>query len=274
MGDLMLMRVTPTQVLRDWLLKNTDSLRLQPERDIILGARLELGTQIAGMDNGDIAWEIHEWAKTHSFLPTARDGVPSFVVPSSDGATPMRAGDSEALDKLKSLLKTLGAVPTELKWEGDGTSAAISASGLTAAFNQGKTEVGVGWDRTVEFKTDASGMTFSAQIDPQNKNWSMSLMIGRQAPNLADVANVFKQGEGAVRGVLSNMDKIDLRDPGKTKSQFTPYLNPIKDAVDAAGKIAAQRPGDISFGVSLKGGLPGAQGGGGVTATALFTVVF
>lgn len=48
MGDnLMLMRVTPTQVLRDWLLNNTDTLRMSPERDIILMARVELGSQIS-----------------------------------------------------------------------------------------------------------------------------------------------------------------------------------------------------------------------------------
>jgi hypothetical protein len=275
--DLLLMRVTPTQVLRDWLLKNTDSLRLRPERDIILMARLELASQISEMDNGDIAWEIHKWAETHSLLPVNWQGTPGFLVPGNPGAAPVRAGDPEILDRLKALLKTLGSIPTELKWVGDGASAGISFSGLTVTSGKGnaKAQLTAGWDRTLELKTDVSGMTFSAKIDPVNQNWNMTFTIGRQAPNLSNVADVFQQGESAIRGVLSNANKVDFSNPGKTAQLFTPYVTPIKAAIDAAGKIAAQRPGDISFGVSLKGGLPGAQAAsGGVTGMALFTVVF
>lgn len=275
--DLLLMRVTPTQVLRDWLLKNTDSLRLRPERDIILMARLELASQISEMDNGDIAWEIHKWAETHSLLPVNWQGTPGFLVPGNPGAAPVRAGDPEILDRLKALLKTLGSIPTELKWVGDGASAGISFSGLTVTSGKGnaKAQLTAGWDRTLELKTDISGMTFSAKIDPVHENWNMTFTIGRQAPNLSNVADVFQQGESAIRGVLSNANKVDFSNPGKTAQLVTPYVTPIKAAIDAAGKIAAQRPGDISFGVSLKGGLPGAPAAsGGVTGMALFTVVF
>jgi hypothetical protein len=274
--DLMLMRVNATQVLQDWLLKNTDSLRLRPERDIILSARLEL-PQISEMDNGDIAWEIHKWAATHSLLPVNWQGAPGFLVPSNPGAAPVRAGDPEILDRLKALLKTVGSIPTELKWVGGGGSAGIAFTGLTVAAGKGnaKAQLTAGWDRTLELKTDVSGMTFSAKIDPVNEDWTMTFTIGRQSPNLSDVANVFQQGESAIRGVLANADKVDFKNPGKTVQQFSPYVTPIKAAVDAAGKIAAQRPGDISFGVSLKGGFPGAPTApNGVTATALFTVVF
>ncbi len=274
--DLMLMRVTPAQILQNWLLKNTDSLRLQPERDIILSARVELGSQISEMDNGDIACEIHEWAKTHSLFPMNSDGTPSFVVPSGPGAAPVRAGDSQMLESLKAAFKTASSL-TEIKWVGEGASAAISVSGLTASAGKGnaKAQLTAGWDRTLELKTDISGMSFSAKIDPVSQNWNMTFTIGRQAPNLADVTNVFQQGEQAITGVLSNAGKVDLSNPGKTAQLFSPYLAPIKAAVDAAGKIAAQRPGDISFGVNLKGGLPGAPGGGGgVTVTGVFTVVF
>ncbi len=275
--DLMLMRANPTQLLRDWLLKNTDKLRLRPERDIILMARLELAPQISEMDNGDIAWEIHKWAETHSLLPVNWQGTPAFLVPGNPGAAPVRAGDPEILDRLKALLRTLGSIPTELKWVGDGASAGISFTGLTATVGQSgaKAQVTADWDRTLEFKTDISGMTFSAKIDPVNENWTMTFTIGRQAPNLSDVANVFQQGESAIRGVLANADKVDFSNPGKTIQLFTPYVTPIKAAVDAAAKTAAQRPGDISFGVSLRGGFPGAPSAPvGVTVMGLLTIVF
>jgi len=117
-------------------------------------------------------------------------------------------------------------------------------------------------------------MEFSGQIDPVNKNWTMSFTIGDEVPNLSDVTTVFQKGESALRGVVTNADKVDLKNPSKTVQQFQPYVDPIKDAVDAASKIAKQRPGDISFGVSLKGPLPNSPNVGGVTVTAVITIVF
>jgi hypothetical protein len=274
MTDLMLMRQTPVSMLRDWLTKNTETLRMSPERDIIVAARLEVPA-IAQMDNGDIAYEIHQWAKTHSFLPVDPPGSPSYVAGSS-GATPVRAGDPEIVDKLKCLLKTLQSVPTEIKWTGKDACAGISVSGLTASLAAGdvKFEAKAGWDKTVELKTTVSNMSFTAQIDPVNKTWNMTFTIGEEVPNLADVANVFQKGESAMRGVISNVGNINPRDVGKTVAQFKPYVDPIKDAVEAASQIAKQRPGNITFGVSLKSGSPNSPNDRGVTVTAVITIFF
>jgi len=270
MGDLMLMRQTPVSMLRDWLAKNTESLRMLPERDIIVSARVEVPA-IAQMDNGDIAWEIHQWAKKNSFLPVDLPGDPTHVAGSS-GATPVRAGDPEIIDRLKSLLKTLQSVPTEIKWTGKDASAAIAVTGITATL--GNLEASVGWDRKVELKTTVSDMEFSAKIDPNEKNWEMTFTIGNDVPNLFDVANVFTKGESAMRNVVLNAGKVDPKNPSATLQLFKPYVDPIKDAVEAASKIAKQRPGDISFGVSLKGPLPNSSDRGGVTVSAVFTIVF
>jgi len=71
-----------------------------------------------------------------------------------------------------------------------------------------------------------------------------------------------------------NTGKVDLKNPSKTVQQFKPYVDPIKEAVDAATKIAKQRPGDISFGVSLKGGVQNTPSVGSYTVTAVITIVF
>ena len=274
MGDLMLMRQTPVSMLRDWLEKNTANLRMRQERDIILSARLEV-PEISQMDNGDIAWEIHQWATTHSFLPQDVPGNPSYVA-GSPGATPVRAGDPEIVDRLKSLLKTLQSVPTEIKWTGKDASAGITVSGLTASLGAGavKFEAKAGWDKTLELKTSVSNMSFTAQIDPVSKTWNMTFTIGEEVPNLSDVTTVFQKGESAMRGVISNIGNIDPKDPSKTVSQFTPYVDPIKEAVKAASQIAKQRPGNVTFGVSLKSGSPDSSNDRGVTVTAVITIFF
>ena len=268
MGDLMLMRQTPVSLLRDWLAKNTENLRMMRESEIILQARLAV-PEISQMYNGDVAWEIHQWAKTHSLLPVDWPGTPTYI-PGSSGSTPVRAGDPEIIDRLKSLLKTLKSIPTEIKWTGKDASAGISVSGATATL--GPLEATAGWDRTLELKTKVSEMEFSAKIDPVNKNWEMTFTIGDEVPNLSNVADVFTKGESAMRSVVSNAGKLDLSNPSRTVQQFKPYVDPIKDAVDAASKIAKLRPGDISFGVSLKGPMPTAPGG--VTVPAVITIFF
>jgi len=245
----------------EWLEANTTSLRLLSEDQIIRRARTTLGPDLARLNDGDLAAQIREWAKSHR-----------FVLPGSGGPAPVRAGDPEVVDRLK---KLFASIPTEVKWVyPGGDSAAIDMSGFTATVNSGQTRssLSLGWNEAIAFKTQTSGMTFAASLGPQN--WSLTFTIGRMAPNISDLESIFKKGEAAMRGVLSNLDKVDFRDPGKTKTQFSPYLDPIKSAIDAASKTAATRPGDVSFGAWVQGGVPGAPGAGSVSGGVGLTILF
>jgi len=251
---------TPTTKFVEWLEANTASLRLLSEDQIIQRARKALGLDLSRLNNGDLAAQIREWAKFHQ-----------FVLPGSIAAARVHAGDPEVVDRLK---KLLASISPEVKWVYPGGDAAINVSGLTATVSSGQTRstLSLGWNETIEFKTQTSGMTFAASIGPQN--WNLTFTIGRVAPNISDLEQVFKKGETAIRGVLSNLDKVDLRDPSKTKIEFSPYLDPIKSAIDAASKTAATRPGDVSFSAWAQGCVPGAPGAGGVSGGVGLTVLF
>jgi hypothetical protein len=244
----------------EWLEANTSTLRALPEEQIILRARAALVSEISRLNDGDLAAQIHLWAKSHGFL-----------LQGSDKPAPKSAGDSEVVDRLK---KLFASIPTQVRWGTGRESNTISVSGLTRTVNSGQTQssISLGWDRAIQFKTQTSGMMFAASVGPEQ--WSMSFTIGRVAPNISDLESIFKKGEAAIRGVLSNLDKVDFRDPGKTKIQFSPYLDPIKSAIDAASKAAAMRPGDVSFGAFVKGGAPGTPGAGSVSGGLGVTVIF
>jgi hypothetical protein len=251
----------PTAKFVDWLERNTASLRMLTEDQIIQRARAALGPDLARLNNGDLAAQIREWAKSHG-----------FVVAGGSGSAPVRAGDPEAVDRLK---KLFASIPTDVKWVyPGGDSVAINVSGFTATVNSGQTRstLSLGWDQAIEFKTQTSGMTFAASIGPQN--WSLTFTMGRMAPNIFDLESIFKKGGAAMCGVLSNLDKVDFRDPGKTKTQFSPYLDPIKSAIDAASKTLAARPGDVSLGAWVQGGVLGAPGAGGVSGGVGLTILF
>jgi hypothetical protein len=253
----------PTTAFLDWLTANATALRNLSEDQIIQRARNALGASLSPLNNGDLAAQIRQWAKTNGFtLP---------------GPAVARGGDPEVVERLK---KLFGSIPTDVKWKmAPGASFAIDVSGATLELDAGKTKnaVQVGWDKTVQFSTEVSGMTFEASVGPDK--WNMTFTIGKKAPNISDMESVFKNGEAAIRGVLSNLDKVDFRDPGKTKDRFSPYLDPIKAAVDAASKTAALRPGDVSVGVFVQGTMPGSGAGtpgagGGVTAGVGLTITF
>jgi hypothetical protein len=102
------------------------------------------------------------------------------------------------------------------------------------------------------------------------KDWRMTLAFGELAPNLNELESVFRKGETALRGALGDLDKVDWKNPSRTRQVFAPYLDPIKSAVDAAAKTAKQRPGDMNLGLWVSGSRSGPGVAGGVQLTILF----
>jgi len=71
----------PWTKFAEWLEANTTSLRMLTEEQIIQKARAALGPDLARLNNGDLAAQIREWAKSHG-----------FVLPGGGGSAPVRAG--------------------------------------------------------------------------------------------------------------------------------------------------------------------------------------
>jgi hypothetical protein len=124
------------------------------------------------------------------------------------------------------------------------------------------------WGGDLQFKTQAPGVAFTASMG--EKDWKMTLAFGQLAPDLNELESVFKKGEAALRGALGDLDKVDWKNPSKTKQVFTPYLDPIKSAVDAASKSAKLRPGDLALGAWVGSSPSGGGVAGGVQLTILF----
>jgi hypothetical protein len=243
----------PADKVRDWLRANTNSLRAMGETQIIQRVRTALGSEITRLNDADIAVLVKEWAREKGIqLP----GPPAGAGPS----------ESEIVARLK---KVLGAIPTSIDYKWNNGVATISVSGATVKLNAGKAQYSVSgsWGGNLEFKTQAQGVAFTASMS--EKEWRLSLAYGELAPNLSELETVFKKGEAALRGALGDLDKVDWRNPSKTKQVFSPYLDPVKSAVDAVSKSAKQRPGAVSIGGWVGGG-PSGGVGGGVQLTIVF----
>jgi hypothetical protein len=247
----------PMSLVSDWLDKNTASLRASTEPQIILRVRGALGSQISVLNDGDISALIKSWAQSKGIrLP----GTPA-------GDHPLQTG--EIITKLK---KLFGAIPTEVNVNWRGGSASITVSGATLNLRSGKVQYSVGtpWSGALDFKTQVPGAVFAASLS--SDKWKMSFTIGKLAPDISKLEDVFKSGEKALRGAIGDLDRIDWHSASKTKEVFSPYLDPIKNAVDAAVKAAAVKPGDVSFGIWVEG--PTSGGPQGVSGGLRLTIVF
>ena len=248
----------PMTRVSDWLNQNTNSLRALNEAQIVQRVRTALAADITRLNDGDIAALVEAWADDHGFRLVRPPGPPPGVK------------ESEITARLK---RIFGAIPTKLEYDWTGGKAAITVSGATAALTSGKTEVSVTgtWGGELQFKTQAQGAAFAASMS--SEAWKLSFTIGKLAPDLSSLETVFKKGQSALVGALGEIPNIDWKDPAKTKEKFAPYLDPIKAAVDAASKVAGMKPGDISFGVWVEGGMPGGPAKG-VSGGLRLTIVF
>lgn len=168
------------------------------------------------------------------------------------------------------LKKLFGSIPTSIDYKWSNGAAVVSVSGATVKLYTGPLQHSLtrSWGGDLEFKTQAPGVAFTVSMG--EKDWKLMMAFGKLAPNLSELETVFKKGEAALRGALGSLDKVDWKNPSKTKQLFTPYLDPIKSAVDAASKSANLRAGYISFGAWVGGSPSGGGVAGGVQLTILF----
>lgn len=243
----------PSGKVRDWLNANTSALRALTEEQIVSRIRATLGLQIQALNDRDLEPLVQEWAKNKGILLSKPGPGPGPTEP-------------EIVARLK---QVMGSIPISVNYRFQNGVATVDVSGATLKLYSGKVQHSISgsWGGELQFKTQAPGVAFAAAMS--QKDWKLSLQFGKEAPNLSDLESVFKKGEAALRGALSQLDKVDWKNPGKTKQLLNPYIDPIKAAVDAASKSAKARAGDLSFGVWVGSGSPGGVAGG-LQLTILF----
>lgn len=243
----------PAEQVRSWLRSNTQSIRMLEQPAIVARVRNVLGPQIGALNDGDLTRLVTEWAKDNGIAPAT---LPPRAAP----------GEPEILAQLK---KTFGAIPTSVKVNLGSMGGEISVSGATATVRTGPAvhSASRSWGGNYEFKTQVPGVAFVLALG--EKDWRMSLTFGSDAPDLSSLDGVFRKGEAAMRGALGSIDKLDVRNPGKSKQVLAPYLDPIKGAVTAAAKSAGVKPNSINVGMWT-----GSGPATGATAGVQLTITF
>jgi len=111
----------PAEKVRDWLSKNTASLRALGETDIVRRVHSALGAQITALNDGDIAVVVREWAKNNGIRLPGQAAGPG-------------PSESEMVARVKQIF---AAIPTSVEYKRSHGAASVSVSGLTTQLKTG-----------------------------------------------------------------------------------------------------------------------------------------
>ena len=245
----------PMTKVREWLEANCSTLQVLQGPQILQRVRAALGSQISTLNDEDIRVAIRSWADEHKLRGVYPAGSPIS-----------KAQEYEIVTRVK---KVISAIPTDVTVDSKDAAIKITASGPTATLKSGQTRISVSgdWSGALQFKTEAPGVVFGAAISQQS--WMLTFGMGRLTPDLLTMDKVFKSGEGALRGALGDLNRVDWSSASKTKQVFSPYLDPVKAAVTAVSRTASLKPGELNLGAWVGGDISG-----GVTGGIRLVIVF
>jgi hypothetical protein len=156
----------------------------------------------------------------------------------------------------------------------------IGISGLTAELKKGTdaASIGISWGGSLSVEAARGNFHFSGELSQDRWELKLSYPQDTAIPNLSELGNVFGQGEQALVGIIGATKGISrLQDIPKIGADVKPYIQPVKDAAEAAQGIAQAPSRGISVGFSLGSPTPlpgqtGMPGGiqGKLTATFQF----
>jgi hypothetical protein len=131
----------------------------------------------------------------------------------------------------------------------------ITVTGVTAELKKGDLALsaGVSWGGTLGVEADAGPFHFSGELSSERWAINLSFPDDTSIPDLSKLGKVFGDGEAGLRKIIGATTSFrGLNDIARIKDAIHPYMQPVKDAVDAVQSIAKAPPkGGVSLGLSF-----------------------
>ena len=156
----------------------------------------------------------------------------------------------------------------------------ISPSGLTAELKKGTSaaSINISWGGTLNLEASKGPIHISGSLSSDKWEVSLSIPDDPSVPDMSKLGKIFSEAEKAMRGIIGASAGIDnLKDIQKVAGKMKPFMDPVKDAVEAAQGIAKAPSSGVSFGFKIGSPdpLPGSSGmPGGVQVSATLTWFF
>jgi len=262
--------------IRRWLDANKSSARTLSLNAIVRRIYHSV-PEAASMSRGEVAAAVSSWAMRNDIIlpPVSVIPDPADQIPPAPSARSL--ADSEILSGLRDIF----TAPVDgVKVERAHGFAKISVIGSTVGLrSRGLAAAGtVSWGGTMGIETSYRDFHFAGELSGDRWELSFSYPVETPAPDLSQLQKVFTEGESALCKIVRETASFHhLHDIPNISDAIHPYLQPVKEAVQAAQGIAGAQAGRVMFGVSASGPGPAPHPsitppGFGVTAT--ITIVF
>ncbi len=245
--------------VRAWLDANADSVRGFAMPALV--ARIRRAVPDAReLPSIQLESIIRQWANERGLA------IPRVSIVALPGVSevPPASGPSFSDSALADAVRRVLSIPTSIEVQRPHGRAEIALSGATVELTSGADRVGgsISWGGTLGIFTEVRGVRFSGSLSAERWSMSLSFPSGPQPPNLAELGEIFRQGESSFRAIAAEARSfVNLGDTSAVTDAISPHLAPVKRAIDAARGISAASERRVSFGVSAGGPAvsPGAE---------------
>ncbi|MES1241330.1 MAG: hypothetical protein ABUT39_06905 [Acidobacteriota bacterium] len=134
--------------------------------------------------------------------------------------------------------------------------AKVSVKGPTVGLRKGAFSAAAGVSFTGTFKVEAKygSVRFTGALAADRWEMTLSFPGETPVPDISSLAAVFTQGESAFRSIAASAGSFGkLQDISRIKEEVKPFIQPVTDAVTAAGGIADAQLNRLNLGISAFG---------------------
>lgn len=261
--------------IRRWLDANVNNVRILSVNAIVRRI-YQYVPEAASMSRGNVEAAVQSWAANNGIVLPRLSAVPdpADVIPPAP-ARPSIA-DSEIVSRIRS---AFDVIVNGVGVERAHGFAKIKATGPTVGLRgRGgfETSGSISWGGTMGIETSYRDFHFSGEISADRWELNFSYPVEDPVPDLSSLSKVFEEGESAMRNIAQQIPRFgSLADTSAISDAVKPYLQPVKDAVQAVQGIAGAQAGRVMFGVSASGpGIGPRPTTTGIEVMATITVVF
>ena len=258
-----------------WLDANINSVRILSVNAVVRRI-YQYVPEAASMSRGNVEAAVRSWSANRGIVLPRLSAVPdpADVIPPAP-ARPSIA-DSEIVSRIRSAFEGIVDGVGVVREYG---FAKISAKGQTIGLGRRggfETSGTVSWGGAMGIQTSYRDFHFSGEISADRWELNFSYPVEEPVPDLSSLSKVFQEGESAMSRIAQEISRFgSLADLSRISDRVKPYLQPVKDAVQAVQGIAGAQAGRVMFGLSASGpGIGSRPTTTGIEVTATITVTF
>lgn len=226
--------------VRLWLTLHKSEVQLARSPDSLMGQVRLFAYGASQLSNDELKQVISAWC------------VDNLVFGPMMGPIDVKqASDEDIKQSAKKGVQTQSDTPTVSH---SGGKLQVKLTGLTAELKKGKygMAAGVSWFGTASMEVSVGGLKLSGELSTTRWEVKLTYPDDPVTPDLSKLEKTVREAEKSLWGAMNSLSGFSsLNDIPRVKTKMQPYVQPLKDAVEAIQGAAKTPPTGINFGLSI-----------------------